>query len=376
MKIIYTIAGFYRAAGMERILADKANYLAGRGVGVLIVTTDQKSRPAAFPLDASVRRVDLGIDYEDNNGGRFISKLIRYPFKKYKHRRRLANLLKKERPDITISMFCGDESFLPCLPYAGKSILEVHFSRFKRLQYGRKGLWGLADRYRNRKDGNVIRRFDRFVTLTHEDAAYWGNPSNGRVIPNFLDRIPVEPSPLTRKVVLGVGRFSYQKDFSRLIDAWAIVLKQHPEWSDWILRLAGDGEEYERLQSKIRKARLESNVQMGGPYANMDAVYRGASIFALSSRYEGLPMVLLEAQSYGIPAVSFDCKCGPRDVITDGEDGILVPEGDVPALADALIKLMEDSSLRTRMGRKAREHASRWDKETIMQQWLNLFQEI
>ena len=212
MKIIYTIAGFYRAAGMERILADKANYLAGRGVGVLIVTTDQKSRPAAFPLDASVRRVDLGIDYEDNNGGRFISKLIRYPFKKYKHRRRLANLLKKERPDITISMFCGDESFLPCLPYAGKSILEVHFSRFKRLQYGRKGLWGLADRYRNRKDGNVIRRFDRFVTLTHEDAAYWGNPSNGRVIPNFLDWIPVEPSPLTRKVVLGVGRFSYQKD--------------------------------------------------------------------------------------------------------------------------------------------------------------------
>ena len=87
-------------------------------------------------------------------------------------------------------------------------------------------------------------------------------------------------------------------------------------------------------------------------------------------------MVLLEAQSWGIPLVSFDCKCGPRDVITDGEDGLLVPEGDVPALAGALAKLMESSELRNRMGAAGRRNAARWNKDTIMQQWIRLFQEI
>ena len=106
----------------------------------------------------------------------------------------------------------------------------------------------------------------------------------------------------------------------------------------------------------------------------MDSVYRNTSILALSSHYEGLPMVLLEAQAYGVPAVSFTCQCGPRDVITDGVDGILVPEGDVNALAQALDGLIREPERLREMGRNAFRAADRWDRETIMEQWTELFE--
>lgn len=376
MKLVYTIAGFYRAAGMERILADKANYLAGKGYEVVIVSTDQKGRNEAFPLSPYVEHIDLGINYEDGNGGLFLRKLIYYPLKRWMHRRRLACVLEEEKPDVTISMFCGDEAFLPSFKDGSKKVLEVHFSRYKRLQYGRKGLWALADRFRSRQDGKAIRRFNRFVALTQEDMQYWGNPENGCVIPNFIDSLPSEPSNLDGKTVLAVGRFCYQKAFDRLLKAWAIVVQKQPVGHGWKLRLVGDGEDRNRLQNMADELGIAPYVSIDRPTNRMDRIYRQASVLCLSSRYEGLPMVLLEAQSYGIPAVSFDCKCGPRDVIAHGEDGFLVPEGDIKALAESIEKLILDDGLRHRMGQKARERAARWDKETIMQQWLKLFQEI
>lgn len=376
MKILYTIAGFYRAAGMERILADKANYLAAKGYTIVIVTSDQKGREAVFPLNPAIRCVDLRINYEDHNGGAIFLKLLAYPMKKTRHRRRLRKLLKDERPDITVSMFCGDEGFLPGIEDGGKKVLEVHFSRFKRLQYGRKGLWALADRFRSWQDGRTVRRFDRFVALTQEDLSYWGSPENGCVIPNFIDSFPAKPSSLESRTVLAVGRFCYQKGFDRLLEAWARVIYLLPFRHGWKLRLVGDGEERRTLQRLADEKGISPYVNIDWPTDDMASVYINASVLVMSSRYEGFGLVLAEAQSYGIPAVSFDCKCGPRDVISDGEDGLLVPEGDVQALADALMILIEDSSLRSRMGQKAREHASRWDKEIIMQQWIKLFQEI
>lgn len=377
MKIIYTIAGLYRPAGMERILTSKANYLAVHGYEVIIVTTEQKNRLTAFPLHESIRCIDLGIGYEDNNGASAWNKLIHYPGKQRRHKKALKAVLLQERPDITVSMFCGDESFLPSIKDGSKKVLEVHFSRFKRLQYGRTGLWGHIDRYRSRKESRIAARFDRFVTLTEEDYNNWGAPKNALVIPNFLERLPDVPSELTSKVVVAVGRFSYQKAFNRLIDSWALVIKRFGRHSQgWKLHLIGMGEDKVALQKQINDLGLFDYTQIFAPTSTIETVYRNASILALTSRYEGLPMVLLEAQSYGIPAVSFDCKCGPRDVITDGEDGRLIPEGDISAFADALIQLIQDDKLRLKMGAVARKNASRWDKHTVMKQWINLFESI
>lgn len=373
MKIIYTIAGLYRPAGMERILTAKANYLSRHGYEVVIVTTEQKGRPSAFALDKGVRCVDLGIGYEDNNGASLWDKLIHYPGKHRRHKKALRDLLYKERPRITVSMFCGDEDFLPSVKDGSKKILEVHFSRFKRLQYGRGGLWAFADRCRSRQESRFAARFDRFVTLTQEDYHNWGAPANALFIPNFLEHYPPTTADLESKVVLAVGRFSHQKAFSRLIESWYRATLELGPGHGWQLLLVGSGELKAELQNQIHVSGLDGCARILEPTTEIDTVYRNASIMALSSRYEGLPMVLLEAQSYGIPAVAFDCKCGPRDVILDGEDGFLIPEGDTDAFARALVKLIQDDKLRLRMGDAARKNSSRWDKEKIMKQWTDLF---
>ena len=371
MKIVYTIAGIYRKAGMERILTDKANYLAGLGNEIVIVTTEQKGREEAFQLNASIRRYDLDIRYEDNNGRSLLLKLLSYPFKKIKHRKRLGKLLRDLQPDITISMFCGDETFLPRLKYGGRKIIEVHFSRFKRLQYGRTGFWALADRYRSSKDLKCILRYDTFVSLTEEDLEYWGHPANGVVIPNFISRFPDVTSNLESKVVLAVGRFEYQKGFDRLISAWELVCAELSANHGWELHIVGDGTQKETLLKQVDNLGLADTVVIQDSTIDMDSVYRNGSIYALSSRYEGLPMVLLEAQSYGIPIVAFECKCGPKDIVSN-ETGILVTDGDIKGLAEALVRLIRDEELRKGMGHKARIASAKWDREATMKLWIDL----
>ena len=368
MKLLYLIAGTYRAAGMEKVLADKANWFAAHGHEVVIVTTDQRGQEPAFAMDPSIRQIDLGINYEETNGRNFLVKAALFPFKKSKHKRRLTALLEAENPDITVSMFCNDAGFLPKIQDGSKKVLEVHFSRFKRLQYGRKGLWALADKFLSDRDAEYVRAFDRFVVLTQEDKDYWGDLPNMVVIPNGVPR--KEPAPLEAHTVIAVGRYSFQKALDRLIQAWAEI----EDRGDWKLKLVGDGECRDELTTLINDLGLYDTVELAGVQKDMESVYRNASILALSSRYEGLPMVLLEAESYGIPSVSFDCQCGPKDVIRDGENGRLVPNGNVDALARVLSETMHDPEAIRRMGAAAWEDALRWEPETIMQQWLNLFE--
>ena len=375
MKIVYTIAGTYRAAGMERVLADKTAWLCSHGYEVVVVTTEQRGRESAFRMDPSIRMVDLGIGYEDNNGGSFLSKLVHYPFKQHRHRKSLAALLEKEKADVVVSMFCNDESFLPKIKDGSKKVLEVHFSRFKRMLYGRKGIWALADKYRSFRDLKHIARFDRFVVLTDEDKTYWGSLPNIEVIKNSIEGRAEHPSKLDSKTVIAVGRLSYQKSIDRLIDAWKIVCDKRPS-SGWKLRIVGDGEMRQSLEEQVRSLGISGSVEFAGVLKDMDAVYGNASILALSSRYEGLPMVLLEAQAHGVPAVSFACKCGPKDVINHGENGLLVEEGNIKGLADALCTLIDSPEELKAMGKAAYEDSVRWDRENIMRKWDNLFRSL
>lgn len=371
MKIVYCIAGTRHSGGMERVLANKANWLVANGHEVVVVTTDQCGERHFFPLDERVKCYDLNIGYEENNGRSFLNKLLHYPLKQYRHRKRLSALLQQVKPDITISMFCNDVSFLPKIKDGSKKVLEVHFSKFKRLQYGRTGLWRVADIYRSRQEDKQVRRFDRFVVLTEEDKAFWGNLPNIEVIPNARTFNPTTTATLDTKRVIAVGRYTHQKGFERLIEAWKKICGQY---SDWHLDIVGDGEERDRLQSLIDQYGIGDSVTLCSSTSDMDAVYRSASIVAMSSRYEGLPMILLEAQAYGLPIVSFACKCGPADVVTDGVDGYLVPEGDAEYLADKLAKLMDDELLRQRMGRAARKNSERYAEEVIMRRWISLFE--
>ena len=373
MKIIYCIAGTYNSGGMERVLANKVNHWIEKGHEVCIITTDQRGQKPFFAMDSRIRMVDLGIDYELNNGKSFWNKALHYPFKQALHKKRLEQVLKKEKADIVVSMFCNDASFLPSIKEGSKKVLEVHFSRFKRLQYARKGLWKLADMFRSWNDEKVASRFDKFVVLTEEDSAYWGGLKNLTVIPNARSFYSEVPAKLEVKRVIAVGRYSYQKGLDRLLLAWKEVIKQVPEWK---LHLVGDGELRQSLDKMCQDLGIQDSVVLGKAEKKMMEVYQEASVLALTSHYEGLPMVLLEAQAVGLPIVSFTCKCGPKDVIEEGLDGFLVPEGDVKALTEKLVRVMKDEPLRKEMGKRAWERSERYAVEVVMKKWDDLFAKL
>ena len=373
MKIIYCIAGTCHSGGMERVLANKANYLTGHGYEVVIVTTDQQGLPPFFPLAEQIRCIDLGINYEENNGKSFANKLLHYPLKQYRHQKRLAAILKREKPDITVSMFCNDAGFITRINDGSKKVLEIHFSKFKRLQYNRKGLWRLADLWRSKQDEKTVRRFDKFVVLTEEDKGYWGNLPNITVIPNANTFATSQVAALENKKVIAIGRYTYQKGFERLIEAWNIL---SPGFPGWKLDIIGNGEERDKLQDLIHAYHLDGQVTLVSPTKSIDKVYLDASLLAMSSRYEGLPMVLLEAQAFGLPIVSFACKCGPKDIVTDGETGFLAAENDIKGLAQQMAKLMENTQLRKQMGRKAKEASRRYAEDAVMAKWTALFDSL
>lgn len=374
MKLIYLIAGTYNSGGMERVLANKANYLVSHGHEVIIVTTDQRGQQPFFPLDERIICYDLGIDYEENNGKSFFNKLLHYPFKQWKHKKRLSKLLNSLHADIVVSMFCNDVSILPQINDGSKKVLEVHFSRFKRLQYGRKGGWKWADKWRNSTDLRMVSRFDRFVVLTKEDQMYWGDLPNIQVIPNAQTFVFEKPAELTNKMVMAVGRYDYQKGFERLIDAWARVCSKV---DDWKLEIIGDGVLRSKMLQQIEEKGLNNKVILKRlPADRMQDAYTNASIFALSSRFEGLPMVLLEAQAAGLPIVSFACKCGPKDLIEEGVSGFLIKEEDIEGLAKGLICLIENEELRKKMGEAAYRNSEQYAEDTIMKHWLELFQDL
>lgn len=373
MKIIYCIAGTCHSGGMERVLANKANYLARHGYEVVIVTTDQRGLPPFFPLDGQIRCIDLGINYEENNGKPFANKLLHYPLKQYRHKKRLAAILEQEKPDVTISMFCNDAGFITRINDGSKKVLEIHFSKFKRLQYNRKGLWRLADLWRSRQDERTVRRFDKFVVLTEEDKGYWGNLPNITVIPNANTFATSQAAALENKKVIAIGRYTYQKGFERLIEAWNIL---SPGFPGWKLDIIGNGEERDKLQDLIHAYHLDGQVTLVSPTKSIDKVYLDASVLVMSSRYEGLPMVLLEAQAFGLPIVSFACKCGPKDIVANGETGFLVEENDIEGLARQLVKVMKDKNLRKQMGRKAKEASLRYAEDAVMAKWTALFDSL
>lgn len=373
MKIAYCIAGTCHSGGMERVLANKANYLAEHGYEVMIVTTDQRGEAPFFRLDERIKCYDLGINYEENNGGSFFNKLIHYPGKQLRHRKRLTALLKRERPDITISMFCNDVSFMPGIKDGSKKVLEIHFSKFKRIQYGRKGLWKLADKWFSRQDEKWVRRFDKFVVLTEEDRMYWGNIDNITVIPNARTFTTDHVADMESRKAIAVGRYTFQKGFDRLVEAWRLVVSEFP---DWKLEIIGDGEDRNLLKSMIERYGLEDSLSLVPTNSEIEKHYLDSSVYVMTSRYEGLPMVLLEAQAFGLPIVSFRCKCGPADVVEDGRTGFLVAEGDVEAFAMQLKKVMADVDLRRKMSENALVASQRFSVESVMTRWGELFKSL
>ena len=375
MKIVYCTHSVYCPGGMERVLLNKVRWIRENTPWqVIIVTTDQEGRKPFYDFPEGVRIVDLGINYSRGNSLSPFGKITDYFHRRKLHRRRLSDFLMQERPDLTITLYPSEASFVPDIKDGSKKILEFHYSKNFRLQYNRKGLLGLADKWRTKADEKLVRRFDRFVVLTNQDARDWGNIPNMSVIPNAAIPLSSEHSDCLSRRVIAVGRLDYQKGFDRLIKAWRLVMDKG--LTDWHLDIFGQGEWKDYLNNIIHENNLGNCVTVNAPVSDIAAQYTSSSLLAMSSNYEGFPMVMIEAMSCGLPVVTFDYKCGPRDIITPEVNGLIVPNGDIQAFADALVRVMTHTEMRRDMGRAALAVTERYSLETVMKSWNNLFEKL
>ena len=373
-KIVYCTPALYMAGGVERVLTLKANYFAEHfDYDITIILTEGKGKPLFYPLSEKVKVVNLNIGFEELWTCSFIKKIFVYLKKQYLFKKLLKQELMRIRPDITVSLLRRDINFLTSLKDGSKKIGELHVNRanYRNFEHGDSNVFkDLFARFWMRSLVSKLKRLDKFVVLTEEDFNNWPELNNLVVIPDPLTFSSSTYSPLTEKRVIAVGRYVYQKGFDLLLKAWAIVEKECP---DWILTILGQGErsQYETLIDELKIDR--NNCKLLGPTDQIQDEYMKSSLLVMSSRFEGFGMVLIEAMACGLPVISFDCPCGPKDIIQDHVDGLLVENGNIDKLAEAIIWMIQHPEQRKAMAVKAIGNVQRFKIDQIAEQWKYLF---
>ena len=373
MKIVYCTGRITTSGGIERVLSIKTKYLVEKGYDVSIIlvdkTTDEKP---FFEFDSRIKFYCL----ENESNDRGLKKRLKSGKNKKILLNRLNILLNEIKPDITISIFGNFLKNIHQTNDGSIKITERHFAKYKSSQYFAsfdKYMFGRWITYLYRiKDYLAIRKFDAFVVLTEEDKGYWGNLGNIHYIPNPLTFIPEKISNAESKRIIALGRTCKQKQIDLLIKIWSRIVEKHPEWK---LVTFGNGN-IDELKKLAAKLNISDNVEINPPTSDVEKELSDSSIYALTSKYEGFGMVLTEAMSVGLPVVSFACKCGPRDIINDGEDGFLVEPGDIDTFAERLSLLIDNEELRKKMSAAAATNILRYSEDMVMEKWEHLFNSL
>lgn len=378
MKIVYYLPSLYAPGGLERIITFKANYLAEHNddYQVYIITSEQVGQKPYFALSSKIKHLDLGVPFDWPFNQSRITKLLNYPLRYRRFKKRFTRLLLELRPDITISTLRRELNFIHSIADGSLKIGEFHVTRHAygigSKEYGPSLVGLLKKRWANRFSDN-LQKLSKLVLLTQEEAKNWPELTNLCVIPNPIITPTEQQSSCTQKQVIAAGRYAPQKGFDLLIESWAIVSKQHP---DWTLRIYGDGALRTTYQQSIHRLGITNNCLLESTVPNIADNYCESSIFVLSSRFEGFGMVITEAMACGVPPVSFACPCGPRDIICDGKDGLLVENGNIQEMAEKISYLIENEEIRKEMGRQAHISSQRFRIENIGKQWETLFNNL
>lgn len=376
-KIVFCTPALYSAGGTERVVAYKASFFAERlGYHVTIIVTEGVGDKTFFALSDKVKVINLGINFEELWNKPLLRKILLYLKKQYLYRESLNKELQRILPDITISTLRREVNFIHKIKDGSVKIGELHLSR----KYYR-GIEPLNSNILNRIfvrwwKGDIsrqLKKMDRVVFLTDCAASEWPELTNKTVIADPQTLNITCCSSLKTKKVIAVGRYSYEKGYDLLLKIWSIVENKCLDWELEIYGM-GDPSPYVKLMTElsIDKNRCHLNASL----ADVCKVYNNSSVLVQPSRTEGFGLVIVEAMAHSLPVVSFDCENGPRTIITDGEDGFLVPAFDINAFADRLIRLMSDENLRVIMGRNARGKSQRYDMEKIAMKWKSLFDEL
>ena len=377
LKIVYITPSIHTADGAARVLTMKANYFVEHfGYDITILLTEGKGLPFFYHVSDKIKIINYDLNFEQLWNCPFWKKFFIYIPKQIKYRRLVRKELMRIRPDITMSLLRREINFLNEIPDGSKKMGEIHVHR---------------DNYRNFKDEknnfvmnlfakfwskqllNNLKKLDRFVVLTDKDRELWTELDNVVTIPNPSPFMPSAVSPLTEKRVIAVARYSHEKGIDLLLEAWAQVEKRT---KDWRLEVFGDGDTtaFNALIDKLGIDRRRC--QLNGRTTDIEQEYLKSSIAVCSSRFEGFGMVIIEAMACGLPVVAFDCPWGPHSIINEGEDGILVENGNPSALAQGILSLVNDTVLCKKMSEVAVQNVQRFNIEHIATQWRQMFESL
>lgn len=363
MRIAYCIHALHNCGGTEGVLVRKANYLAAvKGWEVFIITAHQHGRANAFAVDPAVKLIDL--DRNDSS-----------PLWRTGYIPALDHCLKAIRPDIAIAVNGKAMYAFPHCTDGSRKVAEFHFPREKYiLKYGKKPLGMKYAEFRTRQVARTAARMDAFVVLTRKDLEAWlpEVPCAAQIYNPNIETGNAQ-SQLSNKVMVAAGRLSFEKNYPDMLEVWARVIEKHP---DWTLKIYGDGPERASLETMVAQRFKDANVRLMRHTDNVPAALMESSGLLLTSRYEGLSLILVEASSLGVPPISYDCPKGPAEIIEDGTNGYLVRQGDVEEMARKICMLIESEELRREMGAQAKINSERFSIAAIMNQWEELFNEL
>ena len=358
VKLLFLIASL-QCGGAERVATTLCNRFAEQGWEITVATFDDGRTPPFFPLRPEVRHVALGIRGESSGP---LDKSLRNLRRVSAVRAAIASA----GPDRIVS-FIDSTNVLALLAARGNGVGVVVSERIDPARHRLPATWRLLRRL-------TYRSARAIVVQTSAAAEYFPRAWRERiaVIPNPVSAppFPVETGDRETRIV-AMGRLAPQKGFDLLLEAFARVAPERPEW---ILEIYGEGPERGALAASIERLGLAGRALLPGRAPDAGAVFRRAGLFALSSRYEGFPNALAEAMACGVPAVVLNCASGPAEIVRDEIDGLLVPEGDVGGLAAALLRLTGDRERRRAMGARAAEVAGRFSVDRVASLWFSLLE--
>jgi len=363
MKLLYITNGIHGSGGLERVLSIKASYLASHyDYDVTILTLNSGNKDLFYNFDD---RINF---YNINASGNALRYFLSY-------RNGIKKALKEIEPDIVSVCDDGLKGMLFPILFSRKTpvIYERHAPKLATTSSPKRSFFKTIKTYLiNRLMNFGGDKFDKFIVLTKGNLTEW-NLNNLKVIPNPLPFEIDETYMLENKKVLVVGKQSYQKGYDMLLSIWSIVQQKH---TDWKLEVYGKLDATLGLEKMLEELNLKDTVSFFPPTKNIIDKYKEASIYCMTSRFEGFGMVLIEAMSFGLPCVSFDCPFGPADIITNNEDGFLVENGNHELFASKLSQLIADKELRVCFGVAAKKNVEKYDVHSVAAQWDGLFKKL
>ncbi|MDU1891037.1 MAG: glycosyltransferase family 4 protein [Dysgonomonas sp.] len=375
MKIVYCTDSLNNLGGIQRVTTVKASALANiEGNEVYIVTAEGQGK-SIFPLDDRVRIIDLNVRYYYDDWKSKWALLKSTYTKRKEHKKKLKKVLNEIRPDVVISTGTSDKFFLSSIvPKESIVIREMHFcTKYRHLHA--KGHFEVLKAY----IGDILdykiamKGYDQIYLLTKEDMQWWKTNKKVSFMPNPNSFTPKGIASGKSKKVIAVGRYFAPKRFDNLLLIWSKITHQFPDWS---LEIWGEGEERKTLENLIEKLGINETAFLKGYSSNIEEHLLASSIFVLTSDFEGFPLVVLESMVCGLVPVCFACQTGPRDILTDNEDGFLIPVNDLDLFAEKLALLMSNDDVRMAMARKAVKRADDFTPEKIAQRWMNEFERL